>query len=104
MNNYEKMIPRSFKPISAWGYVGYSILYGLPVIGFIFALVHAIGAHNRNVRSFARSYFAAILLAVVLAAVLVGVYYALVSMNVISEDMYKQLVEQLQDALKTKAA
>ena len=99
MNNYEKMIPRSFKPISAWGYIGYSILYGLPVIGFIFALVHAIGAYNRNVRSFARSYFLAIIVGIVVVAVLGGVLYALISAGIITKEMYDSLYDSLFDLL-----
>ncbi len=68
------------KPISAWGYVGYSFLYAIPVVGWIVWLINALFAKNRNVKSHARSYFCAILLAlvlVVIAVVVVAVLYLL---------------------------
>ncbi len=62
-------IPKIFKPISAWGYIGFSILYAIPVIGWIFLFVNAFAAKNRNVRSHARSYFCGLLLIVILGVV-----------------------------------
>ena len=53
MNN----IPSEYKPISAWGYFGYELLFCLPIIGFIFLLVFAFNNSNINRRNFARSYF-----------------------------------------------
>ena len=43
------------KPISTLGYLGYEILYAIPVIGILFCISKAVGAKNRNVRSFARA-------------------------------------------------
>lgn len=37
MNNTN--IPNEYKPISAWGYFGYNILFSIPIIGFIFLIV-----------------------------------------------------------------
>ena len=68
--NYGTIIPASYKPISAWGYFGYRILYSIPIIGWIFLLIHAIGASNVNVRRHARSYFCSVLLIVLIAAAL----------------------------------
>lgn len=44
-------------PLSPWAYFGLSILYSIPIIGFIVLLVNAIGAENVNKRNYARSYF-----------------------------------------------
>lgn len=55
------------KPISMWGYFGYQILFALPVVGWIIALVLAFGARNVNVRNFARSYFCVLILALILS-------------------------------------
>ena len=52
-----KNIPEEYRPISMWGYFGYEILFSIPVIGFIFLIVFAIGAKNVNKKNFARSYF-----------------------------------------------
>ena len=59
-----------YKPISMWGYFGYQILFGLPVIGFIALLVCAFGNRNYNVRNFARSYFCVLIIVLVLIVLL----------------------------------
>ena len=62
-------------PISSWGYLGYRILFNLPFIGWVVALVMAIGATNVNVRNFARSQFIVLLLIipVVILVVILGI-------------------------------
>ena len=57
-----------FKPISSWGYVGYSILFCIPVIGWIIWIVFAFSGGNINRRSYARSYFCWFLLSLILFA------------------------------------
>ena len=73
-NNYYNQgypsIPPQYKPISAWGYIGYQILYSIPIIGFIFLIVNALGASNVNVKNFARSYFCIIMLVIIVFAIL----------------------------------
>ena len=63
-------IPSEYKPISAWGYFGYEILFCLPIIGFIFLLVFAFNNSNINRRNFARSYFCVFLISAVICAIL----------------------------------
>ena len=74
------MIPEEYKPISAWGYFGYEILFSIPIIGFIFLLIFALGGtRNINVKNFARSYFCILILVIifaVLVAALGGLSYA----------------------------
>ena len=61
MNNIEQeeiaKIPEKYKPLSAWAYFGYSILFSIPILGFIFLVVFSFSGTNINRRSFARSYF-----------------------------------------------
>ena len=40
------------RPLSPWAYFGLEILYTIPIIGFIFLLIHAISAPNINKRNF----------------------------------------------------
>ena len=61
--------PSQYKPVSAWGYFGYMILYSIPVIGFIFLLIHTFSKKNINRRNFARSFWCALLVIVALAAI-----------------------------------
>lgn len=53
----QSTMPNNLKPISAWGYFGWQIVFNIPILGFICLLICAIGVKNKNLRSFARSYF-----------------------------------------------
>ncbi len=62
-NNYQggyaQNPSRLMKPLA---YVGYALLYfGIPLVGFIFLIVHALDDTYLNRRNFARSYFVMIL-------------------------------------------
>ena len=64
-------IPAKYKPLSPWAYFWSSILFCIPVIGFIFLLIFTFGASNINLRNYARSYWCALLIALIIAAVIV---------------------------------
>lgn len=67
----EPNLPEKYKPISAWGYVGYELLFVIPFVGFIIMLVFAFGGtQNVNLRNFARSYLCFILIGIVLTVIL----------------------------------
>jgi hypothetical protein len=55
MDNYN--IPREYKPISAWGYFGYNLLFSIPIVGFICLIIFSLDSSNINRRSYARSFF-----------------------------------------------
>ena len=44
-----------YRLLSPWAYVGYGILFTLPVIGWILAIVFALNDDNLNRRNFARA-------------------------------------------------
>ena len=75
MRNYD--YGYGFKPISPWGYVGYSLLWAIPVVGWIIWLCTAIGSKQRNVRNFARSVFCGFITLVIAASVVVGTAFIL---------------------------
>ena len=50
-------IPREYKPISAWGYFGYNILFSIPIVGIICLIIFSFDSSNINRRSYARSFF-----------------------------------------------
>jgi hypothetical protein len=68
-------VPKKYRPVSAWGYLGYSILYAIPVIGWIFLLVFAFHPGNLNRRSYARFIWLCILLTIVIAFVTGTILY-----------------------------
>lgn len=61
-----------YTPISMWGYFGYNILFGLPIIGFIILIVFALGHHNVNVKNYARSFFCGFILVIILVVTLLS--------------------------------
>lgn len=69
--NYDN-VPANLRPISAWGYVGYQLLFSIPLVGFILLIVFSFDDSNINRRNFARSYFVIILIGIILA-VLMGI-------------------------------
>ena len=71
MNDFElQHLPEAYRPLSPWTYFGLGILYSLPLVGWIFLIVHAVGSQNLNRRNYARSYFCLYVLAIILIAVL----------------------------------
>lgn len=54
----EDNLPERYKPISMWGYLGYQLLFAIPILGWIMLFIFSFGkGENVNVRNFARSYF-----------------------------------------------
>lgn len=66
-------IPPEYKPISMWGYVGYSLLFNIPCcIGLILVLVFAFGGtENLNLKNYARGY----LLTIVIVLAICIIFY-----------------------------
>ena len=81
-------VPSEYKPISMWGYFGYEILFGIPLIGFIILLVFAFGGSgNINVKNFARSKFCYLILWFVIMIVLVAIGAATGAVEAIADMM-----------------
>ena len=59
-----------YTPISMWGYFGYQILFAIPIVGLILAIVWSFGAHNINLRNFARSRFCIMIILIIIVAIL----------------------------------
>ena len=76
MNKFERLerdnLPPKYRPLGAWSYFGYMLLFSIPLIGFICLVVFAISDSNINRRSFARSYFCGILLLLIATAIVVA--------------------------------
>ena len=81
-------VPSEYKPIGMWGYFGYEILFGIPIIGFIILLVFAFGGTgNINLKNFARSKFCYLILWFVLVVVLVAIGMATGAAETIADMM-----------------
>ncbi|MBS5734167.1 MAG: hypothetical protein KHW87_05650 [Clostridiales bacterium] len=54
------------KPLSTGAWFGYSLLFGIPLIGWLLAIIFSCAARNQNVRCFARSRLLLLLLGIAL--------------------------------------
>lgn len=67
----KEQLPEEFKPLGAWAYFGYSLLFGIPLVGFILLIVFSLGGtRNVNLRNYARSFFCGVLIAAILGVAL----------------------------------
>lgn len=67
----EDTIPEEWKPITMWGYLGYQLLFAIPLVGLILILVFSFGgAGNRNLRNFARSYLCVMVIVTIVMIIL----------------------------------
>lgn len=70
MNKYGYDGPEKFRPLSPWGYVGYSLLFAIPLVGLIIVIVLSFSDGNINRRSYARSIFCWFIVGVVVTLIL----------------------------------
>lgn len=63
-------LPPQYRPLSAWAYWGLSLLYTVPIVGFVFMIVFSFSKGNINRRSFTRAYWIHLLIAVIIIAIL----------------------------------
>lgn len=82
VNNTTNNIPNQYKPLSPWAYIGYNILFSIPIVGFIMMLVFAFdSSNNLNRRNYSRSVLYAYIIVAVLTLVIVGILIALFGMT-----------------------
>ena len=92
-----KRLPSKYKPIGAWGYFGYNILFSIPVIGFICLVIFACSGSNINRRSYARSFFCVWIIALVVFGIIVAIGFAtgmFTQYIEIIKEMYQQIGQQ----------
>lgn len=64
-------LPPELKPMSAWGYVGWGILFSIPFIGLILVIIFSCVSGNINRKRFARSFLCWLLIAAILITILI---------------------------------
>lgn len=77
--------------ISPWGYVGYSILWAIPVLGWLIWLFNCF-SRKTNKRNYARSIFCTFILGVIVSVVLGAVIFVLSYLGV-SPEVLDELAE-----------
>ncbi|MBP3255386.1 MAG: hypothetical protein J6M60_02715 [Clostridia bacterium] len=52
----EQNIPEAYKPLGAWAFFGWTLLFNLPFVGWIIVIVFSCGVSSRkNLTNYARS-------------------------------------------------
>lgn len=69
----EPVVPAENRPLGPWAYFGYSILFSIPVIGFILLIIFSFAGKNINRKNFARSYWCWFILMLAIILILVVV-------------------------------
>lgn len=64
-------LPSEYRPLSPWTYFGYSILFAIPVVGFILLIIFSFDNSNINRRNYARSFFCVYVLAFIAFIILI---------------------------------
>lgn len=96
MSRYDYSGSNQFRPLSPWAYVGYSILFSIPIVGFILLIVFTFSHSNINRRSYARSYWCWLLMALIITAVV-----AVVAVGGLKLDFIKSSGNEILDKVKT---
>ena len=64
------------QPISPWAYFGYSLLFSIPIVGFICLVIFSVSDTNINRRNYARSLWCGLVIALAILAVTFVVVFA----------------------------
>ena len=89
MNKYGYEGEERFRPMSPWGYFGYSLLFSIPLIGLILLIVFSLNNENINRRNYARSFFIGVLIAAVTLLILT-LTGAFASLSILSSPSYSR--------------
>ena len=76
------------RPITAWGYVGYNLLFSIPLVGQILILVYSFGGtDNINLKNYARSYLCMLLISIIISVVtaIVMLFITLAGFDLLSQ-------------------
>lgn len=58
-----------YRPLSPWAFFGLSLLYAVPIVGFVFLIVHSCSRGNLIRRSYARSFWCGLIIVAIIALV-----------------------------------
>ena len=95
MNKYEKdelsCLPSKYRPMTVWSYIGYNLLFGLPVIGFICIIIFSCLKGNICRRSYARYWLLVTLIIMIIIGIIIGV--------LIGTGIMEQIINSIREAI-----
>lgn len=82
--DYRRLMEKTFAPMGAWSIFGTLLLFSVPVLGFIFAVIFACGAcRKKQKRALARGYLLVCALSLLLSLLFFGTVFALFQMGLL---------------------
>ena len=88
-------IPKNYIPMSPWAYIGWGLVYSIPIVGFIFLIVNSFREDNLNRRNYTRSYWCALLIVLILIVVVFGIAAATGRTDELMQ-IFQESIEQAQ--------
>lgn len=86
-DEYRRLVEKTYAPMGAWSVCGVLLLFSLPIVGLIFAIVFACGGcRKRQKTKLAQGYLLVALLAVLLGVFLGVLVAVLVATNLVDVD------------------
>ena len=79
--------------ISPWGYIGYSVLWSLPMVGWIIWIVNCFSS-KENVKNYARSIFCAFLIALIFIGLVVALIVGGFAMGLLTPETLPNTIPQ----------
>ena len=62
-------IPNEYRPLSPWGYIGYNILFNIPIVGLVLLIVFALDNNYIARRNYSRSYLIVMLIGILISVI-----------------------------------
>ena len=67
----EQVPQGKYAPLSPWAYWGLTLLFSVPIVGFVFLIIFSVSSANINRRNYARSFWINLIFAAVVIGILV---------------------------------
>ena len=80
-------IPAQYRLMRPWSYFWLSVLYSVPVVGFIFLIVFTFNKGNLNRRNYTRSYWCGLLVLLIIAAIVTIILALTGSLNAVLDEL-----------------
>lgn len=59
-------------PITMWGYFGYQLIFSIPIVGLIMAIIWSVSAKNQNLKNYARSQFCWLIIYLIILMIIIS--------------------------------
>ena len=83
----QQNIPNEYRPLSAWGYIGYNLLFAIPLVGFICMIVFAVDSSYIARRNYARSFLLWMLIGIIIS-VIVAILFMVLGVSMYNLSLY----------------